>query len=59
MRRQVQAQIHALDRVKYLLEEGSFKQLEQSSPVFSDIVENLYAQVSQHVEDLSNPRVDH
>jgi hypothetical protein len=56
MRRKVQAQIHALDRVKYLLEEGSFKQLGQDSTVFSDIVENLYAQVNQHVQELSGPR---
>jgi type VI protein secretion system component VasF len=52
MRAQTSAQIHALDRVLCLLEEGSFRQLERDSENFTDIVENLYEQVSQHLEDL-------
>ncbi len=57
MRSQVSSQIHALNRVRYLLDEGSFKQLEKDSPVFTDIVENLHVQIEQHMSELSNPKM--
>jgi hypothetical protein len=54
MRNRQQAQMHALDRVVDLLQEGSFKQLEEDSPVFTDIIEGLSAQVKYYTYELDS-----
>ena len=48
-----QAQIHALDRVLYLLEEQSFQILAERNDHFADVIEKLYADVTTSARALS------
>jgi signal-transduction protein with cAMP-binding, CBS, and nucleotidyltransferase domain len=53
MGKHTKAQIHALDRVMYLLEESSFRQLQRGNEHFDDFVEELYARLEREVNSLS------
>jgi len=50
MNRHTKAQINALDRVMYLLEESSFRQLEKNNDKFADFVEDLYDRLDRQVD---------
>lgn len=45
---QVSAEMHALDRVMYLLEEQSFQRLGMKDDDFAAFIETLYAKVNLH-----------
>jgi hypothetical protein len=53
MTKAIQAQLHALDRVMYLLEEDSIQVLATDSETFASFVEELYAKVDRQALQLS------
>jgi signal-transduction protein with cAMP-binding, CBS, and nucleotidyltransferase domain len=53
MTKHAQAQIHALDRVMYLLEENSIQSLTTDNQEFADFIEELYASVDNRIARIS------
>jgi signal-transduction protein with cAMP-binding, CBS, and nucleotidyltransferase domain len=52
MHKQVTDELHALDRVLYLLEEQSFQRLSMKDDDFASFIETLYAKVNGHATQL-------